>query len=99
MNLGENIISVRCIVTGKVQGVFFRASTREQALQLNIKGYAKNLSGGEVEVIACGNKDAIGQLKQWLNCGPKYAKVKNVDCEVISNQEIENIDLNNFKVL
>ncbi len=99
MNIGENIISVRCIVSGKVQGVFFRASTRDRALQLNIRGYAKNLSSGEVEVIACGNKDAIEQLKQWLKCGPKYAKVENIDCKVISIQEIENIDLNNFKVL
>ena len=99
MNIGENIISVRCIVTGKVQGVFFRASTREQALQLNIRGYAKNLSSGEVEVIAYGDTNSIKQLKQWLKCGPKYAKVENIDCKVISIQEIENIDLNNFKVL
>ena len=99
MDMGENIISQRCIVTGKVQGVFFRASTREQALKLNIMGYAKNLSNGDVEVVAYGDTDAVEKLKKWLLIGPKYAEVKNIECKILNLQQIENIDLNNFKVL
>ena len=50
MNSSEDITCVRCIVSGKVQGVFFRDSTRDQASRLNIKGHAKNLSNGSVSM-------------------------------------------------
>ena len=99
MDMGENRVSVRCIVSGKVQGVFFRASTREQALRLNIKGHAKNLMDGNVEVIANGNKEDIQQLKQWLQNGPQHAVVEHVECETLSNQQIQTLELNNFKIL
>ena len=88
MNIGENILSLRCIIKGKVQGVFFRASTRDQAVRLNIKGYAKNLSSGDVEVIMHGEQEAITQLRLWLNHGPEYAKVENIDCKKIDIQEV-----------
>ncbi len=99
MDMGENMVTVRCIIAGKVQGVFFRASTREQALRLNINGYAKNLIDGNVEVLAHGDKDAIEQLKQWLQQGPRNAVVDNVNCETLSHQQIELTDLKNFKIL
>ena len=62
-------ICVKCLVSGKVQGVFFRASTREQALSLGITGYARNMADGRVEVMACGDRDAIDQLRSWLTRG------------------------------
>jgi acylphosphatase len=99
MNTSEAIICIHCIVSGKVQGVFFRASTREQALRLNIKGYAKNLNNGNVEVIAIGERQAVEQLKQWLHHGPLNAQVKNVECEVLSNQKIKNYQQENFIIL
>jgi acylphosphatase len=68
----------RFIVSGKVQGVFFRASTRDQALRLGISGWVRNLSTGDVELLAYGNRDSIEKLSQWLWHGPKYAKVKDV---------------------
>ena len=49
-------------VSGKVQGVWFRASTREQALQLGLAGHAKNLDDGRVQVLAVGDADALDQL-------------------------------------
>ena len=52
----------RALVTGKVQGVFFRATTQRQANQLNVSGYAKNLMDGRVEVLACGEQTAVQAL-------------------------------------
>ncbi|OOZ36434.1 acylphosphatase [Solemya velesiana gill symbiont] len=76
-------ICVRCLVSGKVQGVFFRASTRYQAQQLGIAGYANNLPDGRVEVLACGEPEAIDQLKAWLVKGPPSASVSAVACEPV----------------
>ncbi|MCB1852188.1 MAG: acylphosphatase [Gammaproteobacteria bacterium] len=74
-------ICVKCLVSGKVQGVFFRASTREQAVSLGITGYARNLSDGGVEVMACGEKESVDQLRSWLARGPAAARVTSVSCE------------------
>jgi len=69
----------RFIVTGKVQGVFFRSSTREQALQLGLRGLARNLADGRVEVVAAGEPDAIKRLEAWLQQGPPLARVERVE--------------------
>lgn len=79
-------ICVRCYVAGRVQGVFYRASARHEAQRLGIKGFAKNLSDGRVEIIACGAVDAIGELREWLSRGPADARVSGVSCEVIDQQ-------------
>ena len=72
---------VRFLVTGRVQGVFFRASTRERARALGLTGHAINLDDGRVEVLACGNDEAIEVLRQWLHQGPPMAQVETVDSE------------------
>ena len=69
---------VRFIVIGKVQGVFFRASAREQARRLDLSGHAKNLDDGSVEVIACGDAANIAALERWLQTGPAAARVERV---------------------
>jgi len=69
----------RFIVTGKVQGVFFRASTHEQALKLGLRGLARNLADGRVEVVAVGEPDAIERLEAWLQQGPPLARVEHVE--------------------
>ena len=66
-------------VTGRVQGVFFRASTRERAMQLGVTGYAKNLPDGSVEVLAVGSEAAVAQLATWLWQGPPAASVQAVE--------------------
>jgi acylphosphatase len=66
-------------VTGRVQGVFFRASTRDVAKPLRINGHAVNLSDGSVEVRACGDDGAIEQLVDWLHRGPRNASVTAVE--------------------
>ncbi|WP_394250826.1 acylphosphatase [Vibrio profundi] len=66
------------IVSGIVQGVGFRYFTREQAVKLGITGYAKNLSNGDVEVLANGEEEKVILLGKWLETGPKTALVENV---------------------
>jgi acylphosphatase len=68
----------RFLVSGKVQGVFFRASTRHEALRLGLNGYARNLADGRVEVVACGRSEALQELEQWLRQGPPAARVDEV---------------------
>jgi acylphosphatase len=70
--------AARFIVGGRVQGVWFRAATREQALKLAVNGYAKNLPDGRVEVLASGTDEAIATLERWLWQGPPLAKVDSV---------------------
>jgi acylphosphatase len=65
-------------VEGRVQGVWFRESTRKQADRLGIRGYAVNCSDGSVEVLACGGPEAIAELASWLNQGPPMARVHSV---------------------
>ncbi|GEK52964.1 acylphosphatase [Vreelandella venusta] len=74
---------VRAYVTGKVQGVWFRRSTQEQALQRGLTGYAKNLPDGRVEVVLCGNSAAVSTLTEWLWQGPEGAQVTHVTVEVL----------------
>lgn len=65
-------------VSGKVQGVFFRAETARQASRLGLKGYAHNLPDGRVEVLACGRRAAVEELARWLAHGPPRASVTGV---------------------
>jgi acylphosphatase len=75
---------ILCRITGRVQGVWFRGSTQQQALRLGLTGYAKNLADGRVEVVACGEEVAIVQLHEWLWQGPKGAAVVDVACEPLA---------------
>lgn len=72
---------MRCFVSGRVQGVFYRASTRAQALTLGLSGFARNLDDGRVEVLACGDTKALKQLEAWLWQGPPGAQVNEVASE------------------
>lgn len=78
------MICVRCRVSGRVQGVWFRASTQREARRLGINGRAVNLADGAVEVIACGEARAISALRDWLWRGPGLARVAAVDCEPLA---------------
>ena len=68
----------RFLVSGRVQGVWFRAATRERALALQLQGYARNLADGAVEVVASGEDAALEELERWLWQGPPLAKVSGV---------------------
>ena len=81
------IIARRCYVSGRVQGVFFRASTRERAQQLGCRGYARNLADGRVEVLAVGEPAAVHALIEWLWQGPPAAQVTDVNCADVAPGE------------
>jgi acylphosphatase len=66
-------------ISGRVQGVFFRASTRDFAQPLGISGHAINLADGSVEVLACGEDGAVERLREWLRHGPPSATVTDVE--------------------
>ena len=82
-------ICKRCFVTGRVQGVFYRETTRQQAEKLQLTGYAKNLTDGRVEVLVCGSETSIDTLCEWLWTGSEYSSVSNVDCQEIDLDEFE----------
>lgn len=67
--------AARYYVSGKVQGVWFRASARGQALALDLRGYARNLADGRVEVLAVGDAAALARFEIWLRRGPVNARV------------------------
>jgi acylphosphatase len=77
------VSAAQFIVRGKVQGVWFRASTRDEASRLGLTGHARNLADGSVEVLAMGDADAIDALARWLHIGPPLARV-----EVVSRSDL-----------
>lgn len=78
---------MRCFVSGRVQGVWFRASTKEEADKLEIKGWVRNLSDGRVEVLACGDVEQLEQFYEWLQQGPPLAEVNDHIREFVSWEE------------
>ena len=82
------------LISGRVQGVFFRDSTKKVALKLGLQGSAVNLSDGSVKVCLRGESEDIDLLERWLHKGPELAKVESV-IEVDIDQQLE---LNGFKV-
>ena len=82
------------IVSGRVQGVFFRANVKGKALQLGLKGYAKNLPDGNVEVVAEGNEEKIKELVDFIKKGPGIASVTGIQAK---HKEPENFK--NFEVI
>jgi acylphosphatase len=83
-----------CYVSGQVQGVFFRASTREAAKRLGLTGWVCNLPDGRVEVLACGEREALTALLSWLEQGPEHANVSRLDYDWCEPDE----ELDDFSV-
>ncbi len=73
------MISKRFLVSGRVQGVFYRATVAQHARRLGITGHARNLPDGRVEVLACGSPRALEELERLLWIGSSAAKVTAVD--------------------
>lgn len=82
------------VVSGRVQGVFFRDNTKKEAMKLGLEGSAMNQPDGTVKVCLRGESDQIDLLERWLHIGPELAKVESV-VEVDIDQQLE---LNDFKV-
>lgn len=85
------IVARRCFVSGRVQGVFFRASTRQKAIELGCAGYARNLPDGRVEVLVVAEPHAVQALIDWLWRGPPAAQVTGVDVIDVELDQLERI--------
>jgi acylphosphatase len=69
----------KCLVDGRVQGVYYRATAARRAGELKLRGYARNLPDGRVEVLACGEREAVDAFVQWLWVGSSASKVTSVE--------------------
>ncbi|MFH1766631.1 MAG: acylphosphatase [Patescibacteria group bacterium] len=69
------------LITGRVQGVYFRSYTRAEAEKFNLSGWVRNSIGGSVEIVAEGEKKDIEKLIAWCHKGPSSANVVNVEVE------------------
>jgi acylphosphatase len=81
--------TVRFLVSGRVQGVFFRASARSEAERLGLAGRANNLDDGRVEVVASGADAALDAFEKWLRRGPPSARVDRVVREALTDQAMQ----------
>lgn len=94
MEFFEKTARVRLQIRGRVQGVYFRASTVEQAQRLGITGWVRNCLDGSVEVVAEGEKAELEKLISWCRKGPSGALVKKVQTEwEASKQEFYNFSV------
>lgn len=84
---------MRFIISGIVQGVWFRAATKNQAQKLSLTGWVRNLPSGQVEVIACGKINKLDILHQWLHKGPILAKVSAVNAQEIAWQHYDDFTI------
>jgi len=73
-------------VSGKVQAVFFRDSTRKIAIRIGVTGWVRNTTGGDVELVACGEQNQLSELEDWLRGGPPLAEVHDVQSETIAHE-------------
>lgn len=79
--------TISITVSGVVQGVYYRQSAKEKALELGISGIVKNLPDGNVHILATGADEQLDQLVQWCRVGPKNAKVTSVNIDKIEVQK------------
>ena len=71
-------IRVHVFISGKVQGVFFRSSTKDRAEELGVRGWVRNLADGRVEAVFEGEEGNVKKMIEWCRRGPEYARVEDV---------------------
>lgn len=79
LKIMKESVCKRFRVSGRVQGVYFRASAAAEGRRLGLRGWALNLPDGNVEVLACGSARRVADLAEWLQHGPRLAKVTRVE--------------------
>jgi len=84
---------LHCYVTGRVQGVCFRLSTREQANSYGLTGWVRNLHDGRVEIKAFGDEQQLDKLSHWLKSGPNMAQVTNLEIKAIEYEEFGDFEI------
>ncbi len=83
----------RFVVTGRVQGVFYRGAAQDSARRLGLNGWVRNCSDGSVELLACGEARALNELEAWLWRGPSHARVASVIQETLTPQTVNGFEL------
>jgi len=86
--------NIHVIIYGRVQGVWFRASTKQKAEQLGINGWVRNTVDGNVEAIFEGEENSVNEMLNWCHHGPPMAEVEKVE---VKNQNSTN-DFNGFMI-
>lgn len=81
--------TVHLLIKGKVQGVFFRATAKDMALALDLKGWVKNTAEGNVEAMATGSENSIHQFIEWCKKGPDKAVVASVNITSVTEKPFE----------
>lgn len=81
-------------ISGRVQGVFFRAYTRDKALELGLRGWVRNIPDGRVEAVFEGDRGRIGEMLKWCNEGSPYARVEDVEV----HWEEPRLDMRSFEI-
>jgi len=76
------LVRAHLFITGRVQGVFFRACTREEAQKRRLTGWVKNLYDGRVEAVFEGEEEAVQSMVSWCHRGPSHAVVTDVSVEI-----------------
>jgi len=85
--------AVHLFVHGRVQGVFFRASTQKAAEDLELTGWVKNCDDGSVEILAEGSREKLEELIAWCRHGPPMASVSKIDLNWIEAEGLSSFDI------
>jgi acylphosphatase len=83
------MVGKKCLVGGRVQGVFYRATAARRAQELGLNGYARNLADGRVEVLACGDEAAVAAFVSWLWIGSSASRVTSVEVSEASVDAVQ----------
>jgi acylphosphatase len=86
--------TVHVYIRGKVQGVWFRANTKEQAEKLNVQGWVRNMRDGRVEALFEGDTESVNEMVEWCHHGPYMANVKDVRVQELN----ETVKCTDFKI-
>jgi acylphosphatase len=89
----QDKICIHCFVSGLVQGVWFRVATNDEAKKLGLTGWVRNVPDGRVEVFACGEKEKVSRLLEWLQHGPPRAKVSDVAANEVAWEAFESFNI------
>ena len=88
--------TISITVYGKVQGVFYRQSTREKAAGLGITGYVRNLPDDTVYILATGTEEQLNEFINWCKLGPSKARVSNIDVKELPVQQFSNFRIERY---
>ncbi len=80
-------------ISGNVQGVYFRQSTKEMAIAIGLTGQVQNLADGSVYIVATGSKEQLNRLIDWCRKGPEKARVKEIEIQDITLQQFDTFSI------